>query len=95
MEVRENAGYTITDSFHIGDAEFVLGQNHSDPAMFVTWKCANGVNYYWGHYFTERASAEKDLVVRAQEELRYREQRKGTEEQKTGVRAKECEREWI
>ena len=47
MEVRENAGYTITDSAHIGEAEFVIGQNHSDPAMFVTWKCANGVNYYW------------------------------------------------
>ena len=95
MEVRENAGYTITDSVHIGDAEFVLGQNHADPAMFVTWKCANGTNYYWGHYFAERASAEKDLVLRAQEELRYREQRNVNAEQRAGVRTKEREREWI
>ena len=26
MEMRTNAGYTITDSVHIGKAEFVIGE---------------------------------------------------------------------
>ncbi|MFQ6963483.1 MAG: hypothetical protein ACLRR6_05055 [Oscillospiraceae bacterium] len=51
MEMRTNAGYTITDSVHIGKAEFVIGEMPNAPAPFVTWECKNGNNYFWGHYF--------------------------------------------
>ena len=37
MEMRINAGYTITDSVHIGKAEFVIGEMPNAPAPFVTW----------------------------------------------------------
>lgn len=51
MEMRTNAGYTITDSVNIGKAEFVIGEMPNAPAPFVTWECKNGNNYFWGHYF--------------------------------------------
>mgnify|MGYP000814091926 CR=1 FL=1 len=46
MEMRINAGYTITDSVHIGKAEFVIGEMPNAPAPFVTWECKNGNNYF-------------------------------------------------
>ena len=46
MEQRTNVGYVITDSVHIGDTEFVIGQSENDPARFVTWACDNGDYYY-------------------------------------------------
>ena len=39
MDYRENAGYIITDSCHVGDSEFVLGVHLTAPQQFVTWKC--------------------------------------------------------
>ena len=50
MDYRENAGYLITDSCHVGDSEFVLGVHLTEPHQFVTWKCTNQTDYYWGHY---------------------------------------------
>jgi len=73
--VRKNAGYTITDSIHIGDAEFVIGVSDSAPAMYVTWECKGGGNYFWGHYMPERRAAEKDLLERAGRELEILERR--------------------
>lgn len=74
MRVRTNAGFEIVDSIFIGDSEFVLGVNKTSPAMYVTWKCADGTNYYWGHYHTDQIAAKRDLLKRAQEELDYMEQ---------------------
>ena len=68
MDYRENAGYIITDSCHVGDSEFVLGVHLTAPQQFVTWKCTDRKDYYWGHYFSDLFSAQKDLVARAQEE---------------------------
>ena len=31
MDYRENAGYIITDSCHVGDSEFVLGVHLTAP----------------------------------------------------------------
>lgn len=73
--VRKNAGYTITDSIHIGEAEFVIGVSGSAPAMYVTWECKGGDNYFWGHYMPERRAAEKDLLERAGRELEILERR--------------------
>ena len=69
MDYRENAGYVITDSCHVGDSEFVLGVHLTAPQQFVTWKCSNRTDYDWGHYFSDLFSAQKDLVARAQEEV--------------------------
>lgn len=82
MEQRINEGYAITDSVHIGNVEFVIGQNKTKyGTMYVTWKCSNGTDYYWGHYFEDRFAAQKDLVARAQEEVQYLEMEKQPQEQ--------------
>ena len=69
MDYRENAGYIITDSLHVGDREFVLGVHKTARSQFVTWRCANQTEFYWGHYFDDLFSAQKDLVSRVQAEL--------------------------
>ncbi|HIT33770.1 MAG TPA: hypothetical protein IAC31_03970 [Candidatus Faecousia intestinigallinarum] len=76
MDVRINQGYIITDSCHVGDSEFVLGVHSTAPQQFVTWKCSNQTDYYWGHYFSDLFAAQKDLVARAQEELQYLEEKR-------------------
>ena len=68
MGLRINAGYIITDSVHVGDAEFVLGVSQHISNDFVTWRCFND-NYYWGHYYCNLFSAQKDLVERAAERV--------------------------
>ena len=77
MSVRTNAGFQIVDSIFIGESEFVLGINKANPTMYVTWKCADETNYYWGHYHTDQIAAKRDLLKRAQEELDVIEQRIG------------------
>lgn len=76
MDVRINADYTITDSIHIGEAEFVIGEMPDAPAPFVTWQCKDGDNYFWGHYLSDRQAAERDLLERAGRELAMQERRK-------------------
>lgn len=76
MDVRINQGYIITDSCHVGDSKFVLGVHSTAPQQFVTWKCSNQTDYYWGHYFSDLFAAQKDLVARAQEELQYLEEKR-------------------
>lgn len=71
MSERINAGYTITDSIHIGNAEFVIGEHPKAPDPYVTWECSGGNNYFWGHYFSDRKSAEMNLLERAQAELTF------------------------
>ena len=69
MELRTNAGYTITDSITIGDTEFVLGVNEKAPDPYVTWWCSNGNYYFWGHYTSDLMAAKKDLLERAGDAL--------------------------
>ena len=71
--MRKNAGYIITDSIHIGKAEFVIGEMPNAPAPFVTWECKDGDNYFWGHYLPNRQAAERDLLERAGEEFEIQE----------------------
>ena len=61
--MRENQGFLITDSIQIGNA----------PDSFVTWECRNGDDYFWGHYFSDRMAAKRDLLERAGHELQYQE----------------------
>jgi hypothetical protein len=76
MEQRTNIGYRITDTIHVGNAEFVLGVHETDPNRFVTWECKNRNDYFWGHYFTKRDDAVKDLVSRVNREIEFREKQK-------------------
>ena len=76
MEQRTNIGYRITDTIHVGNAEFVLGVHETDPNRFVTWECKNRNDYFWGHYFTKRDDAVKDLVDRANREIEFCEKQK-------------------
>ena len=85
--VRINAGYVITDSVFIGEAEFVIGKMPNAPAPFVTWECKDGNNYFWGHYFEDRQSAERDLLERAGQELEFE-----TEKQASKAKSRERER---
>ena len=71
---RTNAGYVITDSIFIGTVEFVIGYNPDMSSPYVTWACKGGTDYYWGHYMSNRRDAEKDLLERAQSEMRLQEE---------------------
>ena len=68
---RINAGYEIFDSIKIGKAEFVVGKNIHTPSQYVTWECSNGNNYFWGHYFSDRSEALRDMYSRAEVEISF------------------------
>ena len=70
MEQRDCAGYIITQSIKVKDSEFVLGE-HPKKDMYVTWRCKDGDNYFWGHYTSNRYDALKDLCQRAEREIDY------------------------
>ena len=77
QEQRVNAGYVITDSVHVGDAEFVLGEKETKfGTMCVTWQCRDSDNYFWGHYFDDHGAAKKDLQERVDREREYQASRK-------------------
>ena len=68
---RINAGSEIFDSIKIGKAEFVVGKNIHTPSQYVTWECSNGNNYFWGHYFSDRSEALRDMYSRAEAEISF------------------------
>lgn len=72
---RTNAGFVITTSIPVGNAEFVLGVNMKNPNSFVTWECKGQTDYFWGHYTDSLLKATKDLCQRAMDEILYLEQR--------------------
>lgn len=85
--MRKNQGYIITDSVRIGNAEFVAGELAAVPDSYVTWECKNGEDYFWGHYFSDRLAAKRDLLERAGHELQYQERmRKKAAKEKERVR---------
>ena len=74
MKQRTNAGYTIIASIQLPDYEYVLGekQTESKEHKYVTWYCANGKDYYHGHYTDSKNKALYDLYERARKEIDYR-----------------------
>jgi len=91
MNMRVNANYIITDSIHIGNKEFVLGVHSTAPSQFVTWECMNGNDYNFGHYYSEMLSATKDLLERANQELKYCMNRKDKAQERPATVTKEQE----
>ena len=69
--MEKNAGYVIRESVLFDNKRgFAIAEheNPKAPAPFVTWQFAeeNGRrDYYWGHYHTDEASAQKDFKDRA------------------------------
>lgn len=86
MEKRTNQGYEIIQSMEVGNAEFVLGVHQTAPEQFVTWKCSQKSDYYWGHYTNSLLKAMRDLCERTLEEITYLEQK---EAQKTDHKTRE------
>lgn len=70
MDSKINAGYIITDEITVGESTFVLGVRPNAPSPYVTWQCKDD-DYFWGHYFTDRFSAAKDLCQRATNEVMF------------------------
>ena len=71
MDERINRGYKIIESIFVGKTEFVLGENINGASQYVTWKCKNGDDYYWGNYISDYNSARLDLYRRVSEEISY------------------------
>ena len=69
--MEKNAGYVIRESVIFDNKRgFAIAEHENPkvPAPFVTWQFAeeNGRrDYYWGHYHTDEASAQKDFKDRA------------------------------
>lgn len=91
MNLRVNANYIITDSIHIGNKEFVLGVHNTAPSQFVTWECTGGNDYNFGHYYSDMLSATKDLLERANQELKYCMSRKDKAQERPATVTKEQE----
>ena len=70
MKERINQGYTITDSVHVRDYEYVIAHHPTAPSPYVVWRVSNG-DYYWGHYFSDRWDALQDLSERISEAVQY------------------------
>lgn len=70
--MRCNAGYEIIKSIKLPDIEFVLGERQSSlGTQYVTWRCYDEKDYYFGHYTTSYNAALCDLYERAQDEIIY------------------------
>lgn len=66
---RYNAGYEIIQCKRVGNKEFLLGQNLKFPSQYVTWKNNVGeLSPYWGHYFSDKKAAVRDLNRRVRDE---------------------------
>ena len=67
---RTNAGYKIIKVVALPYTEFVLGEKITDSGTrYVTWRCNNQTDYYYGHYIENFESALLDLYERVQDEV--------------------------
>lgn len=72
-----NGGYEIIQTLQISEATLVIGHNKNIPedgraTPYVTWETdKDKKDFYWGHYFKDRYSAERDLVMRGMEKMRF------------------------
>ena len=67
---RTNAGYKIIKVVALPHTEFVLGEKTTDSGTkYVTWRCNNHTDYYYGHYIENFDLALLDLYERVQDEV--------------------------
>lgn len=67
----KNQGYAILKAVMLENGRgFALGEHPRAPSPFVTWACyddEHGVRQYeWGHYGSDRAALERDLLERVE-----------------------------
>ena len=66
--MEENQGYVIRQSILFDNGRgFALAENPGAPNPFVTWQFTEeqgNRDYYWGHYYNDRTTAEKDFSSR-------------------------------
>ena len=66
-----NQGYTILKAVMLENGRgFALGEHPRAPSPFVTWACYDDEHgarqYEWGHYGSDRAALEQDLLERVE-----------------------------
>jgi hypothetical protein len=63
-------GYTVNRRTFVGDKVFKMGHNPNAPEPYGTWMCFKGENdrNSFGHYWTDRRTAERDHFLRADSE---------------------------
>lgn len=78
-EELKNAGYTIIESFTVGEQGFALGHSDTAPAPYVTWKYhAAALNhFFWGHYVSTKEAAYEDYRNRINSEIEAVSERTG------------------
>ena len=70
--MRENVGYTVIKSIKLPHCEFVLGEKeNATVAKYVTWRCVNSKDFYYGHYIDSLEMAILDLYERVNEEIEF------------------------
>ena len=67
----KNQGYTILKAVMLENGRgFTLGEHPRAPSPFVTWACYDDEHgarqYEWGHYGSDRAALEQDLLERVE-----------------------------
>lgn len=72
-EELKNAGYTIIESFTVGEQGFALGHSDTVPAPYVTWqyRAAAPDHFFWGHYMNSKEAAYADYRSRINGEIEY------------------------
>ena len=67
----KNQGYAILKAVMLENGRgFALGEHPRAPSPFVTWACYDDEHgarqYEWGHYGSDRAALEQDLLERVE-----------------------------
>lgn len=57
----KNGAVVLSEETFDSDSSVVLAWNGRD---YVTWRCFDGTDCYWGHYFSDLAMAKSDFWER-------------------------------
>jgi len=69
-EPEKISGYLITWRIFVGDKVFKLGHNPEAVQPYATWQCnMNDIAHsFWGHYWSDKSTATRDMFLRADAE---------------------------
>lgn len=74
---RTIGGYAVTENHIVGNYEFAFGENEKAPSPYGSWQRnikndeerADGDNWFWGHYFSDKDKAVSDFKERIKDAL--------------------------
>ena len=78
-----NGEYEIIQTLTIADSVLVLAHNQNIPendmsTPYVTWQSNKELtDFYWGHYHKTLYAAQRDLVKRGAEKVRFYDKQQG------------------